>query len=234
MTRATNARIAGVAYLFYIGVAFPSMLLLDRATSGVGMAAKLATMAQHAADVRLAVLLSLLGGFAALVLAVTLFAITRVEDADLALLALTCRVAEGVTGAASLPATLGLLALATATVANASEPAAAQAIGTFVLGQPSLIGATFFAAGSTIFSSLLLRGRMIPVSLAWLGVIASLIVTIGLPLQLLGVLRGPLTQLMWLPMAAFEIPVGIWFIAKGVPPARASAGVFGRAVTTSL
>jgi hypothetical protein len=75
---------------------------------------------------------------------------------------------------------------------------------------------------------------MIPVSLAWLGVIASLIVTIGLPLQLLGVLRGPLTQLMWLPMAAFEIPVGIWFIAKGVPPARASAGVFGRAVTTSL
>ncbi|HEV8234427.1 MAG TPA: hypothetical protein VGP84_07500, partial [Gemmatimonadaceae bacterium] len=83
MTRTTNARIAGVAYLFYIGVAFPSMLLLDRATSGVDMAAKLATMAQHAADVRLAVLLSLLGGFAALVLAVTLFAITRVEGADL-------------------------------------------------------------------------------------------------------------------------------------------------------
>jgi hypothetical protein len=228
MTRATNARIAGVAYLFYIGVAFPSMLLLDRATSGVGMAAKLATMAQHAADVRLAALLSLLGGFAALVLAVTLYAITRVEDADLALLALTCRVAEGVTGAASLPAMLGLLALATATTANASEPAAAQAIGAYVLDQPPLIGATFFAAGSTIFSWLLLRGRMIPLALAWLGVIASLIVTVGLPLQLLGVLRGPLTQLMWLPMAAFEIPVGIWFIAKGVAPSPLgdSAGQF--------
>ena len=226
MTRATNARIAGVAYLFYIGVAFPSMLLSGRATSGVGMAAKLATMAQHAADVRLAALLSLLGGFAALVLAVTLYAVTRVEDADLALLALTCRVAEGVTGAASLPATLGLLSLAAATGANAPDPPAAQAIGAFVLDQPSLVGATFFAVGSTIFCWLLLRGRMIPVALAWLGVLASLIVTIGLPLQLLGVLRGPVTQLMWLPMAAFEIPVGIWFIVKGVPsaPLGASTG----------
>ena len=202
------------------------MMLLDRATSGVGMAAKLATMAQHASDVRLGALLSLLGAFAALVLAVTLYAVTRVEDADLALLALTCRVAEGVTGAASLPATLGLLSLATGTGANAPEPAAAQAIGAFVLDQPSLIGATFFAVGSTIFSWLLLRGRMIPIVLAWLGVVASLIVTIGLPLQLLGIVHGAIAQLMWLPMAAFEIPLGIWFIAKGVPsvPLGHSAG----------
>ena len=59
---------------------------------------------------------------------------------------------------------------------------------------------------------------MIPVALAWIGVVASLIVAIGLPLQLLGIVRGPLAQLMWLPMAAFEIPVGIWFIVKGVRP----------------
>jgi hypothetical protein len=227
MTRATNARIAGVAYLFYIGVAFPSMLLSGRATSGVGMAAKLATMAQHATDVRLAALLSLLGSFAALVLAVTLYAVTHVEDADLALLALTCRIAEGVTGAASIPAALGLLSLAMATPATSSDPAAAQAIGAFVLDQSSVIGATFFAVGSTIFCWLLLRGRMIPIVLAWIGVVASLIVAIGLPLQLLGIVRGAITQLMWLPMAAFEIPVGIWFIVKGVRPLGVSTGKGG-------
>ena len=33
-----------------------------------------------------------------------------------------------------------------------------------------LISATFFAVGSTLFSYLLLRGRMIPILLAWLGV----------------------------------------------------------------
>ena len=178
MTRTTNARVAGVAYLFYIGVAFPSMVLSGRATRGEGMAAKLATMAQHAADVRLAALLALLGALSALVLAVTLYAVTRVEDADLALLGLTCRVAEGVTGAASIPATLGLLSLAATTGANTPDVAGSQAVGVFVLEQSSLVGATFFAVGSTIFSWLLLRGRMIPVALAWLGVVASLIVTI--------------------------------------------------------
>ena len=35
MTLQTNARIAGFTFLFYIAVAFPSMVLLERATSVV-------------------------------------------------------------------------------------------------------------------------------------------------------------------------------------------------------
>ena len=73
MTRRTNARIAGIAYLLYIAVAFPSMLLSDRATAGSDIAAKVVTIAQHAADIRLTVVLSMVGGFCALVLAVTPF-----------------------------------------------------------------------------------------------------------------------------------------------------------------
>src|SRR5213592_2359141 len=161
MTRRTNARIAGIAYLLYIAVAFPSMLLSDRATAGSDIAAKVVTIAQHAADIRLTVVLSMVGGFCALVLAVTLYAITREQDRDLAMLGLTCRVAEGVVGAASVPTTLGLLAVAMATGTSALDPAAIGALGTFVLSQTWLIGATFFAVGSTIFSWLLLRGRMV-------------------------------------------------------------------------
>jgi len=220
MTRTTNARIAGFTYLFYIAVAFPSMVLLDRATSGEGMAAKLASMAQRATDVHVAVVLALLGCFSALVLAVTLYAITREQDPDLAMLGLTCRVAEGVTGAVSLPATLGLLWLATATGANAPDPAATQSLGAFVLKQNPLVGATFFAVGSTLFSYLLLRGRTVPVPLAWLGVFASVLLVVGLPLQLGGLLRGPVTSLMWLPMAGIAVPVGLWLLVKGVPLER--------------
>jgi hypothetical protein len=216
MTRTTNARIAGVTFLLYIGVAFPSMVLFGRATSGAGIAAKLAGLAQHAADVHLAVVLSLASCFAALVLAVTLHAITRDEDPDLAMLALTCRVAEGVTGVGSISATLGLLWLATATGPDAPDPAAAQTLGAFILKDTPLVSATFFAVGSTLFSWLLLRGRMIPVALAGLGVVASILLVVGLPLELAGVLRGPVTQLMWLPMAAFEIPLGLWLLIKGV------------------
>ena len=50
MTRNTSARIAGFTFLFYIAVAFPSMVLLVRATSGEGIAAKLTSIAHHAAD----------------------------------------------------------------------------------------------------------------------------------------------------------------------------------------
>lgn len=211
MTRRNNARLAGFAYLFYIAVAFPSMVLMSRATGGDGMAAKLASVAQHAADVHLVAVLSLLSSCCALALAVSLWSITRGQDPDLAMLGLTCRVAEGVTGAVSIPASLGLLWLAT----NAPDPASAQALGGFVLQDSPLVAASFFALGSTLFSWLLLRGRMIPVALAWLGVVASILIVVGLPLQLAGVLHGAVTQLMWLPMAAFEIPLGFWLIIKG-------------------
>jgi len=217
MTRRNSARLAGFAYLFYIAVAFPSMVLMSRATSGDGMAAKLASIAQHATDVHVAAVLSLLSSCCALALAVSLWAITRDQDADLAMLGLTCRVAEGVTGAVSIPATLGLLWLAT----NAPDPASAQTLGGFVLEDSPLVAASFFALGSTLFSWLLLRGRMIPVALAWLGVVASILIVVGLPLQLAGVLRGAVTQLMWLPMAAFEIPLGFWLVFKGVAPPEA-------------
>lgn len=223
MTRTTNARIAGFTFLFYIAAGISSMVLFGRAATGEGIAAKLAGIAQHATDVRVVFVLSLLTCFAALVLAVTLYAITREQDPDLAMLALTCRVGEGVIGT-FMPASLGLLWLATATGANAPDSEAAHALGTFLLevgAWKSLIGATFFAVGSMLFSWLLLRGRMIPIPLAWVGVVASVLLVVGLPLQLAGFLRGPVTSLMWAPMAAFEVPLALWLLIKGVaPPAR--------------
>jgi len=223
-----NARLAGFTYLFYIAVAFPSMMLFARATSGAGMAAKLASMVQHPAGVRAAAVLRLLGCLCALVLAVTLYAITRDQDRDLAMLGLTCRVAEGIIGAASIPASFGLLSIAIASGANAPDPSAAQAIGAFVLGQPELIGGWFFAVGSTLFSWLLLRGRTIPVPLAWLGVVASALLVVGLPLAFGRVISGTITQLIWFPMAAFEIPLGFWLLIKGVPSPEASVSPHGR------
>jgi len=219
MTRKTNARIAGVTYLLYIAFAFPSMVVIDRATRGEGMVEKFARIAEHATDVRLAVVLSLLTCFTALALAVTLYRITRDEDRGLAMLALTCRVGEGVVSAAFVLATLGLLWLATTTGANAPDGEAAYVLGAFLLKVQvwnTNIGATFFAAGSTLFSYLLLRGRMIPVSLAWLGVGGSALLLLGLPPQLAGYLVGPVFELMWLPVGVFEVVLAPWLIFKGV------------------
>src|SRR6266481_4431720 len=142
MTRTTNARIAGATFLLYIAAGIAGVILFGRATSGDGIAVKLASIAQHTTEVRVAVVLSLLSCFTALVLAVTLYGITRDQDPDLAMLALTCRVAEGLLGAIFLLATLGLLWLGTAAGANA--PDAAQALGAFLLkvqGWSTMIGA---------------------------------------------------------------------------------------------
>ncbi|OLC52351.1 MAG: hypothetical protein AUH43_00280 [Acidobacteria bacterium 13_1_40CM_65_14] len=171
MTRTTNARIAGVTFLIYIAAGIASLVLSGRA---------------HATDI-----LSLITSFAALVLGVTLYAITREQDPDLAMLGLTCRVIEAVPGH----------------------------------------GEIYFAVGSTLFSWLLLRGRMIPVALAWLGVIASVLLVMLLPLQIAGFFGGPsawsspVTWAVWLPLLVFELTLAVWLITKGVaiPAQRQSA-----------
>jgi hypothetical protein len=222
MTRRTNARIAGFTFLIYIAVAFPSLVLLGRATSGKGTAAKLASLAAHASDVRLAIVLTLVGCFCALVLAVTLYSITRDEDPDLALLVLACRTGEGVIGAVSLEKTAGQLWLATASGVGAPDPAAANALAAVLLTLPDsfAISASFFAVGSLAFSYLLLRGRIVPAALAWVGVVASILVVVALPLQLAGVIGPPITDSMWFPMLAFEVPLGFWLIVKGAAVPR--------------
>ena len=226
MTRRTNASIAGFTFLVYIAVTMASIVLFTRATGGEGVAAQLAGIARHATDVRLTIVLGLLGNFCALVLAVTLYAITREQDPDLAMLALTCRVAEGIAGM-DVSKTLGLLWLATATDATALDAGAASALGAFFLKMEASFtaSAAFFALGSTLFSWLLLRGRMIPVPLAWLGVLASILPLVCFPLQLAGLLGGPVTSFMWYPVIVFEVALALWLIIRGVaaPPSRSSA-----------
>ncbi len=194
------------------------MILFGKATgSAEGTAAKLAGIAQHAMLVRLTVVLTLLTFVYAVVLGVTLYALTRDEDRDLAMIALSCRVGEGLIGAVSGVRTLGLLSLATAsTVVTPADTAATNALGGLLLkqgGGSTLIGSTCFAVASTLFSYLFLRARSIPVTLAWLGVIASVLLVVAIPLQLSGLVTGAATYYIWIPMLVFEVTFALWLIA---------------------
>jgi len=226
MTRQTNARVAGAMFLLYIVVGIAGMIVSPGAPDA-DTAAKLASITQHDVEVRIAMLLGLLTGFIALTLGVALYGITRDEDHDLALLALLCRVAEGVSVWVPMLATVGLLWLADTSPLAANGVVLAEFL-IKVKGWNVTLAATFFAVGSTIFSWLMLRGRVIPSGLAWLGVIASIVLVVGLPLRLADVLSGISTQLIWIPMAAFEIPLGFWLLIKGVtnrPSRLPQAGV---------
>src|SRR2546428_7228891 len=135
MTRTTNARLAGFMFLFYIATGIAGMVMFAPATSGETTAAKLASVAQHATLMRAAAVYSLAMMMNAFVLAVALYALTRDYDRDLALLALSCRLTEGVIGGMSAVATRALLSVATAGVGAAGAHAAAANAPGFVLVQ---------------------------------------------------------------------------------------------------
>lgn len=149
------------------------------------------------------------------ILAVGLYGITRDEDHELAVLALACRVGEGVLGAIPTAAMVGLLWLGTSAGTGSFE----QVLAAFLLKAIdwiTIVSATFFAVGSTLFSLLFLRGRMVPIALAWLGVLASVMVAVLLPLQLAGYIRWAMGWFVWIPMLVFEVTLGLWLLIKGV------------------
>lgn len=206
-------------FLLCILMGIAAIILMSPIANAVGTGAKLAAVSEYAPRVRLAVVLSQLIVADALMLAVALYALTRDQDRDLALLALCFRLAEGVIGAVFLFGTVGLLWLGTATGPTASDPAAAIALASLLLKLEvwsPLIAAFPFAIGSTIFAWLFLRARSIPAPLAWLGVVASILLIPLVPAQLAGLISGPVTNYMWLPMLAFEVALALWFVVKGV------------------
>lgn len=215
MTRRGNARVAGFAFLLYIAVGITSMIVLP----GSGGAAaptstRLERIAAQASSVPLEILFGILMSACAVTLGVTLYALTRDVDRELAALGMVFRVMEGMIAAIAPLFTLSLLHLAT----NRSDGSAANEIAALLFRADQwkvTIAAMLFSFGSLFFTGLLLRGRIIPRPLAWLGVVASIILAVCLPLQLSGLLRGPLIMAMWIPMAAFEIPLGVLWLTRG-------------------
>jgi hypothetical protein len=219
MTRTMSARVAGFTFLFYIAIGIAQMIASPDLPSSADMSARLAGMAQHATHIRVDMVLGLITGFTALTLGVALYGITRDEDHELALLGLLCRACEGASILVPTFATLGLLWLAAGTADTTDAAAAHLILAGFLLklkGWNVILAATFFAVGSTIFCWLLLRARSIPAPLAWLGLLASVLLVVLLPLRLTAVLSDQMAMLMWIPMAAFEIPLGFWLLFKGV------------------
>lgn len=209
MTRTRSARLAGFMFLFYIATALPSMVLFGRATSGDTTAAKLANVAQHQDKLRAAAVFQLITIADAILLGAALFAITRDVDRDLAVMALSFRVVEGAISAITTVGTLALL--------NSPDPS----VGALLLKLPlwtNSVSAFSFSIGSTIFAWLFIRGRGIPAWLAWLGFAGSLLLIVGLPLEMARILTPPLNQVMWIPIALFEVILGFWLLIKGVAP----------------
>ena len=226
MTRATNARIAGATFLVYIAAGMTTLVLHGRATGGADIAARLASIPQELTLLRISMITGMLSAFSAIVLATTLYGLTRIADRELALFGFACRAGEGIVGMSTIPA-LGVIWLATQNTSAAAGSDAAHMLAAFLFrmdGWTASVAALLFAAGSTSFAVAFLRGRQLPRMLAWLGVAASILLTVLLPVQIAGWIGGTVAfMIMWMPMLVFEIWLAVWLIVTGAPLAAAPA-----------
>lgn len=214
-----NARLAGTTFIFYIATTIVDAFVYAAATGSGDVATKLGTIARHTTEMRLAILLAILKIFYALILAVTLYALTRRVDRETALLAFACRFVEGVINAVPATVRFGLLSLAIASVAAAPGDTASQATQATLLmgiaGWSGAVGGIVFAIGSTLFAYLFLRGQSVPGRIAWLGIIGSLLVV---PLSALGGLGHVTRAMAWItsiPILLFELSLAFWLLTKG-------------------
>jgi hypothetical protein len=172
VTARTTARIAGAAFLVYIVAGLSSLALFGAASRGADMSARIAAVSSHVTEMRLSLLLNFVSAFCALLLAASLYSLTRTSDRELAMFGMLCRAGEGILGMFAFSA-LGLLWLGQSAKAPSGEAADAIASTLIVAGQwQASTAALLFAAGSTAFAVAFLRGRALPLPLARLGVVA--------------------------------------------------------------
>lgn len=219
MTLKTNSRLAGFIFLAYIVLGITSMILSRQVLGDAdNTSEKLTSISQHPFKMQVDIIIGLLAAAFALVLAVTIYALTRHIDRELALIALCCRVTEGMIGVFSTIKSVALISLATSITGLAGTEGAETNIADmlFKMGGWILFSSTScFALGSTIYCYLFLRDRSIPILLAWFGLFSSVLLLVVFPLKLAGFIESPLT-IVWIPILVFEITLAFWLLIKGV------------------
>lgn len=153
MTQRAEAKLAGYAYLVYVVFAMSAAVLSGKTTAGADTSHMLATLRSTIATAQVTVLLDLLQIVCAVVLAVTLYRLSRTVDATLALLAMAFRFGEGLAGFVPLLGKLELMKLATASNPSCASNAVCLVIASEVYNRPDdLFGQFCFVVGGFLFA----------------------------------------------------------------------------------
>lgn len=216
MTRAVVARAAGATFLLYIVVKVAGSILFEGSIGSGAAAKRLADVAAHASDLRIATVLALANCVFALLMGVLLYFYTRRSHPELSTLVLICRTGEAVLFGAYALGIIALVFIATGAT-EASRDTDARLVVAIIRStrHATLVASFFFAIGSVAFAWILLRARLAPRSLAALGLVGSLVPVVGMPLQIIGATGGFNTGLLWILMFLFEIALGVWLLTSG-------------------
>jgi hypothetical protein len=215
MTRAALARTAGAVIPLYRTIGVVSFLLYENSLGGRS-ADIIAAVQSHTSDLRIACIMTLVYCLLALVIGVSLYFYTRNSGVELATFGLVGRTAE-----AALYGVFALSLIALVSIATSST-GASRDIDVRLLVEigrsahrVTMTACVFFAAGNAAFAWLLVRARLAPRFIAVIGLFGALIPLAGMPMQMIGALRGFPTPTLWIATFLFELMFSVWLLVTG-------------------
>ena len=209
MTDRTLARTAGVLYLVTFVSSIPALALKrPYLQAGVGVEA-----------LRWAAMLEVLLALACLGTAVALFPITRRHEPALALGFVGSRTVEAAT------IVIGVVAMLAVTSIGGPGTPAGQAL-VAVHDWAFLVGpGTLPAVNALLLAPVLLKAKLVPRAVPLVGLIGAPLLLVSALAELLGVLDqvSVLGGSAALPIALWELSLGLWLTIRAVPSAQSAS-----------
>ena len=208
------ARIAGALYLLTVVTSIPALALKDPV---LGDPASL-TSGGAGSALQWAALLELVLALSCIGTAVALFPVVRRVDEATALGFVAARTLEAAIIVVGILAMLGLVALA-----GSVDPAVslAGAPGAALVGLHDwafLLGPGFIpAVNALLLAPLLLRSGLVPRVIPVVGLVGAVLLLVSSTGALFGVVDqvSPVSFLAAVPIAAWEVALGVWLVARG-------------------
>ena len=215
----TVARLLGAAQLAVFAGAMLSERLLASVVGSGSVSDILVNVSGNLTRIRISNLVALLTSVAIIVLGVMFYAAFHEQYKIIALVALVCFVAEGITLAVGKMGAYALVPLGQEFVeAGAPEASHFQTLGSFLYYGLDRTGYNvhmlFFCLGAILWYYLLVSSRCIPRTLSIWGLVAICLLTIPVLLVLIN-RNWTYLDILALPYAPFELVLGIWLIVKG-------------------
>jgi hypothetical protein len=234
------AKVAGWIYLIAMALSlFTQMYVSGKIDVPHNVSATAHNLSAFAGLYRTAIVVDILIFVSDVVIAWAFYELLKDVEKGLALLGAFLRVADAaILTAATLCGVVALRLVSGAEYLegmDSKELAGLARLAMGIRGAGLYAGFVFLGAGSTVFAFLLWKSRLVPRLLPAWGMLASPLLALGS----LGTLLSPwfadnLSMLFMLPMFFFEVPLGLWFVVKGVKVADRFVVNSGRSVRRSI
>jgi hypothetical protein len=224
------ARVAGCIYLAAMALSiFTQVYILGRIVVPGEAAATAGNLLASEGLFRAGIAIDVLIFASDVVIAWAFYELLKSVDAPLALLGALLRVADGaILAVTTFDGLVTLKLLSGAGYLQGLDTAQLQSLARLFISARGLgfdVGFVFLGLGSALFAYLLFKSRYVPRLLAGWGVFASLLLAAGSIAEILSPAFAASASLSYmLPMFFYEVPLGLWFLIRGVnAPERVAA-----------